>query len=458
MDNPSGDRTFTAVEPVKSIDEAALLADAEKAAAGEGFLSYTFPVPELDPLAVLETLDEPAPRGYFENPSRKRAHAAGSPVRQWTGRGEERFAQADRWLRETDAKLTCVGPRPRIIATFPFYPGTATEGAEAKLFLPSWQVISEDGHTVVTLVEPVAAGCAARLAIRAESFRKFSYRSTPPPPRAPLPTVLSEVGGSWFPSAVNRATELIKEGSFEKIVLSRAFDWRRSEPFSIYATLHRLRRGNPQCHTFLVDETDGALVGSTPETLLSLFDGSVRSESVAGTTRRGESASEDASLAEALLTSEKDLREHSAVTASILRRLRMVGVLAATSRNAELLRLGNVMHLRTPIEGTMPFDRRFLEVAGELHPTPAVGGKPRALALPFIPGFEPHQRGLYTGAVGWVSSDGSTGKLFVALRCARLKGSEARAFAGAGIVAGSDPDAESTETEMKLRTILEALI
>lgn len=458
MDNPRGDLTFIVVESVKAIDEAALLAKAEIRAAGEGLISYTFPVPELDPLAVLETLNEPSPRGYFENPSRKRAHAAGSPVRQWTGRGDRRFEAADRWLRDLDSTLTCVGARPRVIATFPFYPGTQETGAEAKLFLPSWQVVSEDGLTQVTLIEAATSGCAARLAIRAESFRKFSYRSTPPPPRAPVPTVLSEVGGAWFHSAVTRATELIKEGSFEKIVLSRAFDWRRAEPFSIYATLHRLRRGNPQCHTFLVDEADGALVGSTPETLLSLFDGSVRSESVAGTTRRGESASEDASLAEALLTSEKDLREHSAVTASILRRLRMVGVLAATSRNAELLRLGNVMHLRTPIEGTMPADRRFLEVAGELHPTPAVGGKPRALALPFIPGFEPHQRGLYTGAVGWVSSDGATGKLFVALRCARLKGAEARAFAGAGIVAGSDPDAESTETEMKLRTILEALI
>ena len=445
------------MDPVQTIDEAAMLAEAEKRAGGEGFVTYTFPVPELDPLAVLETLNEPAPRGYFENPSRKRAHAAGSPVRQWSGRGDARFLEADRWLRETDASLTCVGLRPRIIATFPFYPGNATDGAEAKLFLPGWQVVTEDGKSKVTLCEPASPGCAARLAIRAESFRKFTYRSNPTPPRAPVPTVLSEVGGAWFPSAVLRATELIKEGSFEKIVLSRAFDWRRAEPFSIYATLHRLRRGNPQCHSFLVDETDGALVGATPETLLSLFDGAVRSESVAGTTRRGESASEDASLAEALLTSEKDLREHSAVTASILRRLRMVGVLAATSRNAELLRLGNVMHLRTPIEGMMPVDRRFLEVAGELHPTP-VGGKPRALALPFIPGFEPHQRGLYTGAVGWIRSDGSSGKLFVALRCARLKGSEARAFAGAGIVAGSDPEAESTETEMKLRTILEALI
>lgn len=446
------------MNPVKVFDEAERLAQAEAMSGGRGFISYAFEAPELDPLAVLETLDEPAPRGYFENPSRGRAHSAGAPVRQWRGHGERRFAEADAWLRELDASLTCVGPRPRVVATFPFYPGSEQEGTEACLFLPGWQVVTEDGSTTVTLVEPAETGCAGRLAIRAEGFRRFSYRSAPPSTRASVPTVLSEVGGAWFTSAVLRTTELIKEGSFEKIVLSRAFDWRRNEPFSAYATLHRLRRGNPQCHTFLVDEDEGCLVGSTPETLLSLFDGAVRSESVAGTTRRGESASEDASLAEALLTSDKDRREHTAVTASILRRLRMVGVVAATSRHPELLRLGNVMHLRTPIEGTMPADRRFLEVAGELHPTPAVGGKPRALALPFIPGFEPHQRGLYTGAVGWVRSDGQSGKLFVALRCARLKGSAARAFAGAGIVAGSDPGAEATETEMKLRTILEALI
>ena len=441
-----------------AVDETNLLAEAERLRAGDGFVTYTFPVTELDALAVLETLDEPGPRGYFENPSRERAHAAGSPLATWTGRGPGRFQSADAWLRRLQASLTCVGGVPRIIATFPFYPGDESHGLDARLFLPAWQVVTEQGRTTVTLAEPAVVGCATRLAIRAEQFRRFAYRSNPPPPRAAVPTVLSEVGGPWFPSAVRRATELIKEGAFEKIVLSRAFDWRRAEAFNPYATLHRLRRANPPCHTFLVDEPGGALIGATPETLLSLFDGAVRTESVAGTTRRGESASEDASLAEALLTSDKDLREHSAVTASILRRLKMVGVLAAVQRPPELLRLGNVMHLRTPIEGTMPADRRFLEVAGELHPTPAVGGKPRDLALPFIPGFEPHARGLYTGAVGWVGADGLTGKLFVALRCARLAGATARAFAGAGIVAGSDPQAESTETEMKLRTILEALI
>ncbi|MFM9001534.1 MAG: isochorismate synthase MenF [Opitutia bacterium] len=433
------------------------LESAEAQRGGDGWVSWSFPVPSLDPLAVLETIDPSGPRGYFENPSRNRSHAAGEPLAIWRGKGERRFLEADRWLRDLNARLTSVGPAPRLIATFPFYPGEAREGHDSVLFLPAWQVVSEEGRTTVTLAEPAGPGCAERLAARAESFLRFSYKPRTATARPSGATVLSEVGGRWFPSAVGRATELIREGAFEKIVLTRAFEWRRSDPFDIYATLHRLRRANPACHTFLVDEEDGALVGATPETLLSLFDGEVRTESVAGTTRRGESPAEDASLAEALLASDKDRREHDAVTQSILRRLGMVGVLAATRRDAELLRLGNVMHLRTPIVGRMPADRRFLEVAGELHPTPAVGGKPRALALPFIPGFEPHDRGLYTGAVGWVASDGRSGKLFVALRCARLNGDRARAFAGAGIVAGSDPDAEAAETEMKLRTILDAL-
>lgn len=441
-------------DALASLDQ---LERAEAERGGDGWISYAFSVPALDPLAVMETLDPAGLRGYFENPSRDRAHAAGEPVAIWKGRGERRFQEADRWVRTLNSKLSCVGEPPRLIATFPFYPGTAEGGIDACVFLPSWQVVTEDGRTKVTLAEAATPGAAERLTRRAAAFQKFTYRTRPASQRPASATVLSEVGGRWFPSAVGRATELIREGAFEKIVLTRAFDWRRTEPFDVYAALHRLRRGNAPCHTFLVDEPEGAMVGSTPETLLSLFDGEVRTESVAGTTRRGESAAEDARLAEALLASDKDRREHDAVTQSILRRLGMVGVLAATRRDAELLRLGNVMHLRTPIVGRMPADRRFLEVAGELHPTPAVGGKPRAMALPFIPGFEPHDRGLYTGAVGWVSADGRSGKLFVALRCARLRGGEARAYAGAGIVAGSDPESEAAETEMKLRTVLDAL-
>jgi len=434
------------------------LTKAESLHPSRPYVSYQFEVPALDPLAVLETFNESAPRGYFETPSRRRAHAAGSPVVEWKGTGPDRFIVADRWLKHLAASILSIGETPRVIATFPFYAGDEKNGIPSHLFLPAWQIVTEEGRTSVTLIEKNDQGAAERLAQRADKFQHFSYHYPNTSQRSVVPTVLSEVGGGWFPSAVARATELINDGSFEKIVLSRAFDWRRTTPFNLFASLHRLRQANPSCHTFLVDEPDGALLGASPETLLSLFNGEVHSEAVAGTTRRGESASEDASLAEALLASDKDQREHTAVTASILRRLRMVGVLAATSRSAELLRLGNVMHIRTPIVGTMPADQRFLAIAGELHPTPAVGGKPRDLALPFIPGFEPHARGLYTGAVGWINLDGQSGKLFVALRCARIQGNVARAFAGAGIVAGSDPAAETVETEMKLRTILEALV
>lgn len=420
-----------------------------------GYLSLALEVPRLDPLAVLETLSPRGPSAYHETPDRGLAFAAGDSVAAWEGRGPRRFAEADAWLSSLFAGLRSIGSPPRVCARFPFHPG---EGAAlaSRLFLPAWQVISESGRTLVILVEPAAPGADVRLAERAAAFSRFAYRTG----RATEPDghpVLSEVGGAWFPSAVRRATELIREGAFEKVVLTRAFDWRRHRPFDPHATLHRLRSANPACHAFLADTPAGCLVGSTPETLLAVEEGRLRTEAVAGTTRRGSTPSEDAALADALLASDKDNREHNVVTASILRRLGLVGIAGRVASRPELLRLGKVMHLRTPVTADLPPGRRFLEVAGELHPTPAVGGKPRDAALPFIPGFEPHDRGLYTGAVGWIGADGRSGELLVALRCAELAGARARVYAGAGIVDGSDPSSEAGETEMKLRTILESL-
>jgi len=143
------------------------LSAAEQARQGEGYICCTFKVPELDPLAVLESLDEPAPRGYFENPSRRRAHAAASPIAEWLGAGPQRFHQADRWLRDLYATMTCIGGVPRVIATFPFYPGDQAEAQKSRMFLPAWQVVTEDGITTVTLADKATPGCAARLAIRA---------------------------------------------------------------------------------------------------------------------------------------------------------------------------------------------------------------------------------------------------------------------------------------------------
>lgn len=427
-----------------------------EAATGAAHVSLAIKVPHLDPLAVLETLSPCGPSAYLETPARGVAFAAGEAVASWEGSGSDRFAQADRWLRRLAEGLRPVGEPPRVCARFPFHAGGGPSSLPSRLFLPAWQVISDERGSTVILVEPADEAAQARLAARAARFSRFAYRTAAAPESEGHP-VLSEVGGGWFVSAVRRATELIREGAFEKVVLTRAFDWRRLRPFEPHATLHRLRSSNPACHAFLADTPGGVLVGSTPETLLAVADDALRTEAVAGTTRRGSTPSEDAALAAALLASDKDNREHNVVTASILRRLRLVGVQGQVADRPELLRLGKLMHLRTPVIARLPADRRFLEVAGELHPTPAVGGKPRDAALPYIPGFEPHDRGLYTGAVGWVGLDGRAGELLVALRCAELAGNRARAYAGAGIVDGSDPAAEAAETEMKLRTILDSL-
>lgn len=426
------------------------------AAPAVAFLSRAFEVPHLDPLAVLETLSPCGPSAYLETPARGVAFAAGEAVACWEGIGPGRFAEADAWLRRLGGSFRSIGLPPRVCARFPFHAGGESGALSSRLFLPAWQVISTERGSTVILVEPADGAAEARMAARAERFRQFAYR----PAGAAEPDahpVLSEVGGSWFVSAVRRATELIREGAFEKVVLTRAFDWRRHRAFDPHATLHRLRSSNPACHAFLADTPSGSLVGATPETLLAVTADALRTEAVAGTTRRGSTPSEDAALAAALLASDKDNREHNVVTASILRRLRLVGIEGQVADRTELLRLGKVMHLRTPVTARLPGSSRFLEVAGELHPTPAVGGKPRASALPYIPGFEPHDRGLYTGAVGWVGIDGRSGELLVALRCAELAGNRARAYAGAGIVDGSDPAAEAAETEMKLRTILDSL-
>ena len=445
-----------AMTPVLADSLRQALREATGNSTGMGYLTLALEVPNLDPLAVLETLSPCGPSAYMETPARGIAFAAGEPIAQWEGRGANRFAAADEWLKSLSSGLHSVGLAPRICARFPFSAGSGDEGLSSRLFLPAWQLICSGGRTTVILAAKAGAGADVALAERAQRFARFTYRTNQPNETVGHP-VLSELGGSWVPSAVRRATELSREGAFEKVVLTRAFDWRRVRPFDPHATLHRLRSSNPACHAFLADTTSGCLVGSTPETLLAVGDDALRTESVAGTTRRGSTPSEDAALADALLASDKDNREHNVVTASILRRLRIFGIEGQVAARPELLRLGKLMHLRTPVIATLPPDRRFLEVAGELHPTPAVGGKPRAAALPYIPGFEPHDRGLYTGAVGWVGLEGRSGELLVALRCAELAGNRARAYAGAGIVDGSDPAAEADETEMKLRTILDSL-
>jgi menaquinone-specific isochorismate synthase len=178
---------------------------------------------------------------------------------------------------------------------------------------------------------------------------------------------------------------------------------------------------------------------------------------LAGSAPRGRTASEDAALAGQLLRSEKDRREHRLVLESIERRLAPLGLKLAFEPQPQVLALANVQHLHTPVTAPWPSDARLLDVVSRLHPTPAVGGKPREAAVPCIRKLETCDRGLYAGALGWIDARGE-GEFVVGIRSALVDGARARVFAGVGIVAGSDPGREQAETEWKFRALLDALL
>jgi menaquinone-specific isochorismate synthase len=258
-------------------------------------------------------------------------------------------------------------------------------------------------------------------------------------------------------ATVRRGLERIAAGEFKKIVLARAIDLSANRPLHPLTVLNGLRQRFPECYAFSAANGAGqSFIGASPERLLRVSQGKVETEALAGSARRGAGASEDAALGAALLRSEKDLREHSHVIESITRRLEPLGVRLEAGAATAVRKLANVQHLHTPMRGVLPEGVRLLDVLAVLHPTPAVGGTPREAAVARIRELEGFPRGLYAGALGWINSRGG-GEFFVGLRSALIDGERARVYAGAGIVAGSEPGRELAETELKFQALLAAL-
>jgi menaquinone-specific isochorismate synthase len=269
---------------------------------------------------------------------------------------------------------------------------------------------------------------------------------------------MAEAGGAeFFRGAVARAVAMIAEGRFAKIVLARCRELRAATSLHPLRVLNGLRQRFPDCYAFSFANGRGqSFIGASPERLLRVEDGTVLTEALAGSAPRGRTASEDAALGEGLLRCDKDLREHRMVLESILRRLAPLGIAAEHPARPILRRLANVQHLQTPVRATLPEGVRLLDVLARLHPTPAVGAVPRAAGR-FIRQLEAFPRGLYGGPVGWIDHRGG-GEFLVGIRSALVDGARARLYAGGGIVAGSEPDKEFAETELKFQALLEALL
>ncbi|WP_222182920.1 isochorismate synthase [Geminicoccus harenae] len=266
-----------------------------------------------------------------------------------------------------------------------------------------------------------------------------------------------------FQAAVARVVDLLASGQeLRKVVLSRALDLVVDRPIDVEQLVARLAL-DEQATVFAVPLPAGrwpaprCLVGATPELLLAKNDAVIRSHPLAGSARRSADRVSDRSAADGLIRSDKDRREHAMVVEAILDQLAPCCRDLARPPAPELIATRSMWHLGTRIEGRLKDPGiSSVRLAGLLHPTPAVCGTPRDLADRAIRAHEGYERDFYAGAVGWCDAAGD-GAWYVSIRCAEIAGTQARLYAGAGIVAGSDPAAELEETQAKFTALLAAL-
>jgi isochorismate synthase len=261
---------------------------------------------------------------------------------------------------------------------------------------------------------------------------------------------------SAWQASVARLAGAVGRGRLDKAVLSRQVELEAASDIDITGVLRRLEASAPESTVFAHTRGPRTFIGATPERLVSLRGRELRTMAMAGSARRAQDSAEDDALAAQLLASDKEREEHEVVVQMLREALAPVAGELDIPRRPDVVRFRHVQHLVTPVSGRLTDDADVLTLVERLHPTPAVGGTPRELALELIAEEEPHERGWYAGPLGWVGRDGD-GEFVVALRSGVIEGARATLFAGCGIVADSDPEREWDESSAKLQALGSAL-
>lgn len=245
----------------------------------------------------------------------------------------------------------------------------------------------------------------------------------------------------------------LPELQIDKVVISRRVEGEINKDISWERIIDELNRKYPSCTNFLYKSSGSVFFGSTPELLIKFNQRKYSTEALAGSIKRGISADDDKSLEIELLNSKKNINEHNAVVNFITSALEDFSEIIDYSRFPLVKKLPNIQHLQTSINGTLKSDVNILSVIRSMFPTPAVCGIPKNKALKLIEETETFDRGLFSGMIGWFNNDGY-GEFFVSIRSALVNGNKLYAYAGCGIVDGSDSIEEFEETKLKLKPIL----
>jgi len=425
--------------------------------------SSSDPVLPLDPLDALASHPD-EPRLYWASADRALVLAGIGAAAVVAPSGGRRFAEAGRAAFQLfgDAIAEPAACGPLLLGGFAFHPDVRPGSAwgafgASSLVVPRALVRRRGDDCIVTLSALVSFDTDVTEAAAALEALRDRILSAPRSDAATpgIRTTVTDVEPTTeWRALVQRAVDEIRAQRLEKVVLAR--EERAPLPeMDVVAAVRHLRDANPGACVFAVWRGDGVFLGATPELLARVHGRDVATSVLAGSTRRGESAGEDAALGQALAASAKDREEHAIVRRELEAALGAVCEGVQVSARPDLVTLSHVQHLHTPVRARLREGYSVFDVLERLHPTPAVGGAPRDAALAFIRAHEGIDRGWYAGPVGW--SDGTRAEFAVALRCALVRERTAHLFAGCGIVAQSDPAAEWDESQLKLRTAIEAL-
>jgi menaquinone-specific isochorismate synthase len=380
--------------------------------------------------------------------------AAEQPNRYAAVRAASQRIWAGLFWRRHPAPASMAAPPPRLFDGFAFARGGGVglwrAFGDASFWLPRWCYGRDGERAWITAALPLPANAESRAALLRELETLLAGVEHAAQQSRLGPATIEELSRPHWRELCAEVGAAIAARECAKVVIARRTVVRGAVPFAPAAVLTRLAARFHDCFAFALARDDATLIGATPERLVARSGVLVRSDALAGSIAPGDGAPQR------LLASAKERGEQELVVRAIEASLGPLCAELSVPRQPAVRRLRHVLHLHTPIEGRLAQPVHVLDLVAALHPTPAVGGVPTARALDWIAAREPAPRGWYAAPVGWFDAVGD-GEFAVAIRSGLLAGRNAYLYAGAGVVAGSDPDAEYAETGLKQRALLEAL-
>jgi isochorismate synthase len=429
--------------------------------------------PDVDPAALAAGSRLAADRWFcWEQPDRGFAVAGIGSAVQVVSRGEDRFTDlAERCARATHDRVAeepgelPAGAGPVWATGFSFAPRGGSDPLWSSLppalaTMPDVAITRGPEGTFLTASVFIEPGSDQDQLLKRAAGRIGSLSAAALTPADPHPSAATRIFGRYSPERYEKivaaAVERIRSTSIKKVVLARELTVEAPAAHDPTALFGALRDLFPTCFCFCFGTGQAAFLGASPELLVRRSGAVAATVALAGTTSRSADPAVDDHLGEAMLRSPKVRDEHGIVVRRIERSLRPHAVWVHAEGQPFVVKVGNLQHLATPIRAQLAESRSAIELAGTLHPTPAIGGEPRGEALQLIAELEGIDRGWYTGPVGWMDA-AEDGEFCVGLRSALIRDREAHLFAGCGIVSDSDPAAELQESELKFEALLPLL-